>query len=164
MKIRIFLLCCLSSAALLLPGCEETGDDLPWTFSGAAGGCGDFIVYRQSDDGLAAVFIRAVTDSLDLDENGNTYDLSRNHTGLSVSLHVFEENAVGYYCVTHPPNLDFETWSGIDGTIGIQIEEGDSLGYHVSAQLEKIVFTRDNESLTLKEMSFEAVWVGWYPH
>lgn len=143
-------------------------------FTGEAKGCSSFIVYKLNDSKDESISVAGDRDALNLTTDEKSFDLQTINTNdLKVEIKRFDSDASAYYCDDIADN-DLEiisTWTGIKGTVKIQIVE-DSIGinpigepeYIINVTLEKIDFQNNNDKkVSIDNIEFKEVYVGWLP-
>ncbi len=153
---------------LLLFGtaCDEGPQEFPWIFPDAAEGCGEFILYRYSDDGTIALYVNVDMELLRLQPGNYLFKLARSPEGISVLLHEFATPAFGYYCdsIQADPEIQ-ESWHAVSGEVEFTLSAANGDRYTVEMQLRQITFAdaEETEAYTLRSMDLGEVEVGWYP-
>ncbi len=139
-------------------------------FSGEAGGCGSFLVYRFNDGRTLAVAVRVDENGLDLSSVPTRVEITPSKRSLAVEILQFASPANAYFCddVGGDPE-PMARWAAVAGSIAIvrrvapPPSEFRSATHNVSATLTnlRIRNVETGREATLDEVRIDDVWVGW---
>ncbi|MEQ9405549.1 MAG: hypothetical protein RIM99_18315 [Cyclobacteriaceae bacterium] len=135
-------------------------------FSGDQVGCGNFIVYKLSEDGTQYISVALNAGSIEL-ERSQTYNIQNSNDLLEVTWRQFEGDVSSSLCNdlrTKRPEESINLVSG-SGTVNVRLSEEElekarkGEAYKATLTLRKIVF----EGLTVDYLQIENITVGWLP-
>lgn len=131
-------------------------------FTGPAGGCGDFMVFRYSCDRLMAVQLTGDLEKLGIATSEKTFELG-NTPELFAQINQFSRAGrdYEYYCNDVLSGITrTNVWNAVSGTARIWISTPDV--YRITVVLENAVFEDKNgDTITLEALTFDDVLVGW---
>lgn len=140
-----------------------------YQFTGEVHGCGNFIVFRTTQDNTKAIKLRVNKESLKLSDNPQTFEIEKNNS-LEVYIEDFGKddykNRVGYcfdrIAVGRSEPIRFPA---IKGKVTIYTsEDSDGYFYNVTVLLENITFqTSDKTLLKVEKVEMKDAKVGWLP-
>jgi|GEM_PF-2590656 len=172
----------LTSVILLLLSLSSCADNdensfIQYKMDGNGGGCGSFIVYKQTSNNLYAISLEANADSLDLSEEYKTFDLSENK--LNVRFYEFDNPVYSYFCDDVMEN--FETvkkeYQIKTGSCDIMYYEKhssihDSINNKVTTDIIPTIFIKfiklefendKNEIVKIEDFNMDSIYIGWLP-
>lgn len=165
---------------LILLSCadnDENNESLTYKIDGNGGGCGSFIVYKQTSNNLYAISLKANADSLDLSEEYKTFDLSENK--LNVIFYEFDNPVYSYFC--DDVMESFETvkkeYQINTGSCDIMYYEKhgsiyDSVNNKITTDIiatifikfKKLEFENDkNQIVKIEDFNMDSIYIGWLP-
>jgi hypothetical protein len=160
--------------ALASISCNKENKKPDLKFTGEAKGCSSFVVYKFNGSINESIAVTGIRDSLNLTTSEKSFDLQTvNSNNLKIEIKRFDGDASGYHCDDIADNAPkvISTWTGINGTVKIQIVQ-DSIAtnpqgkpeYKISVILEKVNFQNDNDkNVFIDNIEFKEVYVGWLP-
>ena len=141
-----------------------------FTFDVAAKGCSNFYVYKELPAQRLHLYVQGDRDALALDLTEKEFEVT--NEALKVEMLQFDGEIGQYACddVANDQGEVISTWSAISGIVTIQITQ-DSISinpwemtYEVNVKLNDVVLENEQEEkVTVKETTFEKVYVGWLP-
>lgn len=164
---------------LILGGCStepELRTPNPTYDTLAAGcGCGQFIVYRWSTAKSECVVVSAEVRQLGLSTSPTTFDLSASNNWLHVTMEVYAQAVPDRKCddVIYPNDPKPEIWTASAGSATITVSSDktpECIGttadsFSTTITLRDVVFRSPDggREVTLPEMVFDNIGVGWLP-
>jgi hypothetical protein len=139
-------------------------------FNGTAKGCGNFVVYRDTEDRTKVVEVHAGTKALNLKTTPQTYDIGTTPT-LQVAIHDYgnDKHSLLEYCSDSiredalRPQFIYATAGKV--TIHIskkKVEYGHFPAYAITVTLENVTFPVTNGiSYHIEKAEIKDVMVGW---
>lgn len=141
-------------------------------FTGEAGGCGDFHVYRYNDDRTVALFAGVDASAVPIDGTTMTLKIEDSSVEDRVRVGVYQwAKATGaYFCndVAGDPE-PIAVWQAVSGTISATRTFGappprvSNATHKAKVIIEGVVLVNQEtgEQVTLKRVELPPIWVGW---
>lgn len=167
-KFLLPLLC----AALL--SCSTDPEDLTpgLSYKTESGGCASVTVFKSNSAGTEYIVVWANRDSLGLSTTPRTFDIGSATPGLSAKIDMYASRPdQPFYCsdVLNANDPKPATWKALSGRVTIVVSNDVPAPfnetYQTTVKLENVLFQSPDgtRKVTLKELSFENVAVGWLP-
>jgi hypothetical protein len=149
---------------------NESTVPMAFQFNGGVRGCGDFVVYRFTQDDTKAIGVRVDKLGLRITEKPQIFEIGK-IDGIQVFIDDFGKETYewrGSYCydAVKPHEGQTERFEAIGGGARIYVSKSsESPFYEVTVHLENVSFTNESGSIRflIPNIEIKNVLVGWLP-